>query len=98
MTEEDLIGRQRRGTEIPVELGVTPLPPDADARILVTIRDASAQARIAGLLRRTRESIEYAAFVGSVELFADLPMAQREQLGRSLDEALALWATARSSK
>jgi AcrR family transcriptional regulator len=36
--------------------------------------------------------IEYAAFVGSVELFADLPVAQRELLSRSLDEALALWA------
>ncbi len=37
--------------------------------------------------------IEYAAFVGSVELFADLSVAQRELLSRSLDEALALWAT-----
>lgn len=36
--------------------------------------------------------IEYAAFVGSVELFSDLPVAQRELLSRSLDEALALWA------
>ncbi|MFV8754418.1 TetR/AcrR family transcriptional regulator [Nannocystaceae bacterium ST9] len=36
--------------------------------------------------------IEYAAFVGSVELFADLPLAQRELLSRSLDEALAMWA------
>jgi AcrR family transcriptional regulator len=35
--------------------------------------------------------IEYAAFVGSVELFSDLPVAQRELLSRSLDEALALW-------
>lgn len=41
--------------------------------------------------------IEYAAFVGSVELFADLPAAQRERLSRSLDEALALWVAARSS-
>ncbi len=41
--------------------------------------------------------IEYAAFVGSVELFSELPVAQRELLSRSLDEALALWATRTAS-
>jgi len=37
--------------------------------------------------------LEYAAFVGTVTLFGELPPAQRELLSRSLAEALTLWAT-----
>ena len=38
--------------------------------------------------------LEYAAFIGTVTLFHALPPAQREQLSRSLADALALWTGA----
>lgn len=67
-----------------------------DARRLAYLSELALARTGDPALAKLLARIEYAAFVGSVELFAELPQAQREQLGRSLDEALALWAASRS--
>ena len=79
---------------------------EPDARVALERVDARRLAYLTELARdrggdparaEVAARLEYAAFVGVVTLFGELPAAQRELLSRSLGEALALWSAAPSS-
>jgi PAS domain S-box-containing protein len=64
----DLFGRHKGGTQIPVEIGLTPIDAEEGTFVVASVVDISARKRAEEEMRRSNEELERFAYVASHDL------------------------------